>query len=119
MKYFIFSIAKLLIIKIIIGRAIFIVYVTCGMDKVEKLYGTALKSIQIEDDNETFENKQFKFIYIHLKRIHDLKKMDEIALLNDIELNKWGQQFEVIPKKMLCNSKVCKHFILKRNIYFF
>lgn len=89
------------------------------MDMVEKLYGTTLKSIQIEDDNETFENKQFKFIYIHLKRIHNLKKMDEIALLNDIELNKWGQQFEVIPKKMLLNSKVCKHFIFKKDIYIF
>lgn len=78
----------------------------CGMKKVEEIFGSKLKDIQIENDEETFENKQLKFIYNFLKQIENLNKMDENTLRNEIELNRWGHIPEVIPKKMSQNPQV-------------
>jgi len=82
-----------------------------GIDKVEELYGPTLKDVQIYNDNESFENKQLKLIYNHLKQVNSFKKMDEKTLRNEIELNRWGHEFEVIPQKMLLSSKVSNNNI--------
>lgn len=80
------------------------------MDKVEELFGSKLKNINLKNEDETFENKQRKFIYIFLKDLNNLRKMNEIMLQNEIELNCLGKQFELIPRNMLSSSKVSNYF---------
>lgn len=82
------------------------------MKKVEELFGSKAKDIQIENKNETFENIQLKFIYNYLKQINDMKHMNETTLRNEIELNRWGHDFKVVPQKMLKNSTV-SFFLVK------
>jgi len=84
------------------------------MDKVEENFGSKLKDVNLKDEDETFENKQQKFIYTFLKGLNNLRKMDEITLRNEIELNCLGKQFEVIPKTMLSSSKVSYYFTIRR-----
>lgn len=86
----------------------------CGMEKVEEMFGSKLKDVQIENDDETFENKQLKFIYNFFKQIENLKKMDENTLRNEIELSRWGHIPEVIPEKMIQNPKVCDTVRIKK-----
>lgn len=88
-----------------------------GMTKVEELYACKLKDVSIEDNNETFENKQLKFIFNKLKLVHDVAQMDETTLRYDIELRRWGHEHEVIPKKML-NSPLVSNIFLKNNTFF-
>lgn len=70
-----------------------------------------MKNIQTENENETFENKQLKFIYNFLRQVEDMNKMDENKLRTEIELHRWGQDFEYIPKNMLTSTKVSHHLL--------
>lgn len=81
------------------------------MKKVEELFGSKVNSIEIENKNETFENIQLKFIYNYLKQVNAMKNMNEITLRNEIELNRWGHDFKVIPQNMLKNSTVSFIFL--------
>lgn len=76
------------------------------MEKVEELFGTKLKNVQIESKTDTFENKQLKFIYNFLKQVQNIQNLNENALRNEIELHRWGHSYEVIPQNMLKSSKV-------------
>lgn len=103
----------------------FIAHTKYGMNKVEKLFGLKLKNVNIDDKNETFENKQLKFIYNFLNQVNNLYKMDETTLKNEIEYKRFGHLFEVIPHHMLNNSNVShikllgkKYVIIKIKIYF-
>lgn len=84
-----------------------------GMEKVEKIYGDTLKHVAIEDENESFEMKQLKFIFNKLKQVHDIAQMDETTLRYEIELRRWGHEHEVIPKKMLNSPIVSNIFLVK------
>lgn len=84
----------------------FVTYTFQGMGKVKELFGSKLKDIQIENVNDTFENKQLKFIYNFLNQVHNIQKMDENTLLNEIEQHRWGHSYEIIPQNMLKRSKV-------------
>jgi len=87
------------------------------MEKVEEIFGSKLKDINLKDEDETFENKQQKLIYTFLKGLNNLRNMDEITLRNEIELNCLGKQFELIPRNMFSSSKVSKYFYYhKKNI---
>ena len=78
-----------------------------------------MKDICIEDSNETFENKQLKFIYNFLNQVENIKKMDECTLHYEIELNRWGHEPEVIPAKMLKSSTVSKKALVKFSLISF
>jgi len=78
----------------------------CGMEMVEKTFGSTLKNVQIDSNNESYENKQLIFIYNFLKQVHNLRKMDDKKLQNEIELNRWGHMLEVIPPERLNNVNV-------------
>lgn len=84
----------------------FIVYTIYGMNKVEELFGLKLKDVNIDNKDETFENKQLKFIYNFLNQVNNLYKMDETTLKYEIEFKRLGHLFEVIPHHMLNNSNV-------------
>jgi len=84
----------------------YIVYTLSGIEKVEQLFGSKMKDVCIDDKDETFENKQLKFIYNFLKQVENINKMDVCALRYEIELNRWGHEPEVIPRKMLNSSAV-------------
>lgn len=84
----------------------YIVYTLSGIEKVDQLFGSKMKDVCIEDRDETFENKQLKFIYNFLNQVENIKKMDECALRYEIELNRWGHKPEVIPQEMLKSSTV-------------
>lgn len=43
--------------------------------------------------------------------------MDVNTLRNEIELNRWGQQYQIVPQQMLHNPKVSIIFLMK--IYIF
>ncbi|XP_029345221.1 60 kDa SS-A/Ro ribonucleoprotein isoform X2 [Acyrthosiphon pisum] len=93
-------------------RIMYIVYTLSGIEKVEKLFGSKMKDVCIEDIDETFENKQLKFIYNFLKQVENIKKMDEHALRYEIELNRWGKEPEVIPQKMLKSSTILTSLVM-------
>lgn len=84
----------------------YIIYTLNGMDMVEQLFGIQMKDVCIEDVDETFENKQLKFIYNFLNQVEAVKTMDERALKCEIELNRWGNEPEIIPQQMLKSSTV-------------
>lgn len=84
----------------------YITYTLSGIEKVEQLFGSKMKDVCIEDRDETFENKQLKFIYNFLNQVENLNKMDESTLRYEIELNRWGHEPEVIPREMLRSSTV-------------
>lgn len=84
-----------------------------GIAKVEELYGCKLKNIETRDDNETFENKQLKFIYNKFNQVHNIAQMDESTLRYEIELRRWGHEHQVIPQKMLNSPKVSNIFLVK------
>lgn len=87
------------------------------MDMVEKIFGSKVKDVKIEELDEPFENKQLKFIYNHLKQINSFKKMNENELINEIELSRWGHNYEVIPKNMLLNSRVSFSYFYFAHIF--
>jgi len=97
----------------------YIVYTLSGIEKVEKLFGSKMKDVCIEDSDETFENKQLKFIYNFLKQVESIKKMDERALRYEIELNRWGKEPEVIPREMLKSSTVSYITLVKSSLISF
>jgi len=94
----------------------YIVYTLSGIKKVEKLFGSKMKDVCIEDVDETFENKQLKFIYNFLQQVENIKKMDEGALRYEIELNRWGKEPEVIPREMLKSSTVSYITLVKSSL---
>ncbi|XP_050523905.1 uncharacterized protein LOC126895752 [Daktulosphaira vitifoliae] len=89
---------------------IYITHTLYGMQKVEEMFKSKLLAIQ--EENEKFAREQLTFIYNYLKQINNLKKMDVDNLQKDIGLNKWGEEFEVIPQKMLNNSKIINSLVL-------
>jgi len=91
----------------------YIVYTLSGIEKVEKLFGSKMKDICIEDSEETFENKQLKCIYNFLYQVENIKKMDEHALRYEIELNRWGEKPEVIPQEMMKSLTVSYTTLVK------
>jgi len=90
-----------------------------GIEKVEKLFGSKMKDVCIEDRDETFENKQLKFIYNFLNQVENIKKMDERTLRYEIELNRWGHKPEVIPREMLKSSTVSYITLVKFSLISF
>lgn len=84
----------------------YIIYTLNGIEKVEKLFGSQMKDVCIEDSDETFENKQMKFIYNFLYQVEGIKEMDDCSLRYEIQLNRWGHEPEVIPREMLRNPTV-------------
>jgi hypothetical protein len=84
----------------------YIVYTLSGIEKVEKLFGSKMKDVCIENSDETFENKQMKFIYNFLNQVEGIKRMDVCSLRYEIELNRWGHEPEVIPREMQRNPIV-------------
>jgi len=84
----------------------YIVYTLSGIEKVEKLFGSKMKDVCIENSDETFENKQMKFIYNFLNQVEGIKQMDVCSLRYEIELNRWGHEPEVIPREMQRNPTV-------------
>lgn len=97
----------------------YITYTLSGIKKVEELFGSKMKDVCIEDRDETFENKQLKFIYNFLNQVENIKKMDENALRYEIELNRWGHEPEVIPRNMLKSSTVSLITLVKFSIISF
>lgn len=98
----------------------FIVYTIHGMEKVEELFGPKVNDIQNENDEGTFEHFQLRFIYNYLKQVNSMKLMSEITLLNEIELQRWGHEYKVIPREMLQKPTVSFFFVLNCiNHYFF
>jgi len=97
----------------------YIAYTLSGIEKVEKLFGSKMKDVCIEDRDETFENKQLKFIYNFLNQVENIKKMDESALRCEIELNRWGKEPEVIPREMLKSSTVSYITLVKSSVISF
>lgn len=88
------------------------------MAKVEKEFESKLKDVKIDNKSESYENKQLTFIYNFLKQVHNLQKMDDNKLKNEIELNRWGHMLEVIPRHKLKNVNVSYIFYVKI-CYFF
>lgn len=76
------------------------------MQKVEEIFKPKLLAVTEENENEKFSREQLTFVYDYLKQINNLKKMEVEILEKDIGLNKWGEEFEVIPQKMINNLKV-------------
>jgi len=97
----------------------FITYTFSGIEKVEQLFGSKMKDVCIEDRDETFENKQLKFIYNFLNQVENIKKMDERALRYEIELNRWGHKPEVIPQTQLQSSTVSYITLVKSSLISF
>jgi len=96
---------------------IFIMHTMCGMKKVEEHFGSKLKYVEIYNQNESYENKQLKFIYNFLNNIHNFDQMDNKKLKKEIELKRWGHMYEVIPQKRLKDFNILialiKHMPLK------
>jgi len=97
----------------------YITYTLSGFEKVEELFGSKMKDVCIDDRDETFENKQLKFIYNFLNQVENIKKMDARALRYEIELNRWGHKPEVIPREMLKNPTVSLIILIKSSIISF
>lgn len=83
------------------------------MKKVEEVFGSEVNNIEIDNKNESFENIQLKFIYNYLKQVNSMKNMNETTLRNEIELNRWGHEFKVVPQNMLKNTTVSFIFLMK------
>lgn len=88
-------------------------YTMCGMAKVEKEFESKLKDVKIDNKSESYKNKQLTFIYNFLKQVHNLQKMDDNKLKNEIELNRWGHMLEVIPRHKLKNVNVSYIFHIR------
>uniref|UniRef100_A0A2H8U049 SS-A/Ro ribonucleoprotein n=1 Tax=Melanaphis sacchari TaxID=742174 RepID=A0A2H8U049_9HEMI len=93
-------------------RIMYIVYTLSGIEKVERLFGSKMKDVCIEDSDEIFENKQMKFIYNFLNQVENIKQMDDCSLRYEIELNRWGHEPEVIPREMLRNPTILTSLIM-------
>lgn len=83
-------------------RQIYIVYTCYGMERVEKLFRSKIQKKVLKDENA----KQLEIIYIYLQRVNNLCKMDANKLQADITSNMRGKEIEIVPQKMLNNSKV-------------
>jgi len=97
----------------------YISYTLNGIEKVEQSFGSKMKDVCIDDRDETFENKQLKFIYNFLNQVENIKKMDASALRYEIELNRWGHKPEVIPRHMLKNPAVSLSTLVNSNLIIF
>ncbi|XP_060851709.1 uncharacterized protein LOC132930067 [Rhopalosiphum padi] len=93
-------------------RIMYIVYTLSGIEKVEKLFGSKMKDVCIENSDETFENKQMKFIYNFLNQVEGIKQMDVCSLRYEIELNRWGHEPEVIPREMQRNPTILTSLVM-------
>lgn len=93
-------------------RIMYIIYTLNGIEKVEKLFGSQMKNVSIEDSDETFENKQMKFIYNFLYQVEGIKEMDDCSLRYEIQLNRWGHEPEVIPREMLRNPTIITSLVM-------
>ncbi|VVC32718.1 TROVE domain [Cinara cedri] len=81
------------------GHKIFITYTIYGIQELKELYGP--NGIELNDIHDNDKIEELKSIYEYIERIHNIPKMDEISLQNEIELHKWGQQHKIIPNEML------------------
>lgn len=80
------------------------------MKKVEEMFKSY---IEHENDNETLEDCQAKFVYHYLKKLEEMKTMTETALIREIELRRWGHEYKVIPPDMLEKPAVSFIFLVK------
>lgn len=83
------------------------------MINVEKLFGSLIHDIQSKNDDETYEEFQLKFIYGYLKQVDRMKTMSETELVNEIEIQRWGHEFQVIPPNMFKKPFVSFNVLLK------
>ncbi|VVC28670.1 Hypothetical protein CINCED_3A009897 [Cinara cedri] len=87
------------------GQQMIIIYILHGIKKVKEIFELKLKDVHNDGVIE-----QLKLIYEYINNIHNIPKMNEITLKNEIECNKWSLQ--IIPSKMLRSTKILTSLVI-------
>jgi len=80
------------------------------MRKVELLFGP-----KFVEGNNIVELEETRRIYMYLKQVHNMRKMNPTELLDEIRINKWSPDF--ISPIMLTNSKVSSYTLFANKVF--